>query len=584
MTLQQVQALYLAGEIDRFRALEILQREFGQGREMSERILLDMEKSGGFTPSPIVPTLDPSFAELLSTPAVSVSDTQQYGGSPLEPGFESAAALPYTSAPTVSPTGVFFPAGKSPVELQQEIDAGISTQVPTPVGPDITPTIPPRPITTPMTPTPIVTADETLGAVDMGAGFGAGMGAGFGAGMGAGFTDDPILGPQYSMVTGAPAAPTVPTGMGVGFDPMLGGPQYTVTTGAPPVPVPPVPPAGPIDPMLGEGFINLDNSVSEAKSAADAAAAAAAAAAAKAKADAGNKAKADAAAAAKAEAANQADILKAIEAEKKRQDDLAKAKKLEQEKLEGTDQTLKGAADKIGKDESTIVTEKKDVTAPPYSTMGDVTPAGYTTREAGLKPFEAFKEYRMAQFPGASISQRAMAEERGVPYAGYQSAMGRYLLNQAASGLGQDFQGAGDPGEGLAFRNYLTGGQYRPLADVRQTFGGLTDYVRSQRQYGDAPRGTTEDALTGMEQERPGGNFALFYGGIPTTEEQSAERKSKLLNSTMAALGVAPGGGATVYRNLSSAYDAMADASGQGTAVTGSRFADWVTKSFDFGA
>ena len=215
--------------------------------------------------------------------------------------------------------------------------------------------------------------------------------------------------------------------------------------------------------------------------------------------------------------------------------------------------------------------------------MGAVTPAGYTTREAGLKPFEAFKEYRMAQFPGASIAQRAMAEERGVPYAGYQTAMGRYLLGQAAGGLGQEWQGAGDPGEGLAFRNYLAGGQYRPLADVRQTFGGLTDYLRSQRQYGDAPRGTTEDALLGTE-ERPGGKFALFYGGIPTTEEQATQRKSKLLNSTMAALGVAPGGGATVYRNLSSAYDAMADASGQGTTATGSRFADWVTKSFDFGA
>lgn len=226
---------------------------------------------------------------------------------------------------------------------------------------------------------------------------------------------------------------------------------------------------------------------------------------------------------------------------------------------------------------------------PTQYTTGAVTPAGFTAREAGMTPSEAFRDWRWAQFPGATIAQRQQAEARGVPYAGYQAALGRYQLRQPIEGdpygWGQETTGGGTAAqEGLPFRSYLTGGDYRKLGDVRGSYGGLTDYLGAVRDWGASTAGTTltDEEREAAMQAMPGGSFFKYYGGLPSGEEEAKQRRDRVLNATMASLGVAPGSGGNVYRNLASAYDIMGEASGQGTGYTGASFADWVGKSYNW--
>ncbi len=172
--------------------------------------------------------------------------------------------------------------------------------------------------------------------------------------------------------------------------------------------------------------------------------------------------------------------------------------------------------------------------------------------EQNLNPYEAYQRYRMGQMPGASLGE--MARTGGQPYSfGFNPAYGRFLLGQTGA--------AYDPsvapmGEGGAFSSYLTGGQRRPLEDIRASYSGLSNYLGSLASGAD---------MTGISPR-----YASVFGLDPDRQD--------ILSATQAALGMGPGMGRRMQQNLGSIYDIMQTQFGPQGA---SKFANWASSAFN---
>jgi len=168
-------------------------------------------------------------------------------------------------------------------------------------------------------------------------------------------------------------------------------------------------------------------------------------------------------------------------------------------------------------------------------------------------PFSQFKQWRMEQYPGASLGSLA-AGERALT-SGYQPAWGRYLLGATQPGTYEGF-GMGTPGS--EFGDYLRGGERRNLQDVRTSYQGLGDYLTALGAGGGDMTGITSPYLS-------------VFGSDPTKQRED------ILSATQAAMGMRPGLGERQRRNLGSVYDIMESQYGP---QAGGKFAQWVGSSF----
>ena len=125
--------------------------------------------------------------------------------------------------------------------------------------------------------------------------------------------------------------------------------------------------------------------------------------------------------------------------------------------------------------------------------------------------------------------------------------------------------------EGMAFRNWLTGGQRRDIGDVRGTYAGLSDYLRGLAAAGGGGLGA-DIVQTGLDPR-----FASIFGGVD--KEGRSLLPEQIVQASTAALGFAPGMSGRISRNLGSIYNRMQSLYGPTQAA--SRFADWVGTAYD---
>lgn len=163
-----------------------------------------------------------------------------------------------------------------------------------------------------------------------------------------------------------------------------------------------------------------------------------------------------------------------------------------------------------------------------------------------LDPFAQYQQFRARQLGGAPISVLATSDYGS----GYSPVRGRYLLGAASGALPS---GVTSYAENPAFAEYLQGGQQRQLADVRQSYGGLQNYLAN---------------LAGNQLGNLDLGFNLTYGNTPD--------RSQILQSSLAALG-GRGLGSRGERNLGTLYDLFQTQYG---AQGASRFADMVGSAF----
>ena len=200
----------------------------------------------------------------------------------------------------------------------------------------------------------------------------------------------------------------------------------------------------------------------------------------------------------------------------------------------------------------------------PLGPLPTPSPYGISLAQSMASPEEAFQQYRLAQFGGQpSVAELARAQRTRALYSGYQPAMGRFLLSATRPGsdidLGAFAAGQDDEQlEGEAFARYLRAGQRAPMADIRSSYGGLADYL--------------SQIATGSTM--PGGAAGLRYGAVFGEDLGPKEIKGRILNTTMASLGMRPGMGQRAYGNLSNIYDTMQAQYGQ--EVGAANFARWV--------
>jgi hypothetical protein len=163
-----------------------------------------------------------------------------------------------------------------------------------------------------------------------------------------------------------------------------------------------------------------------------------------------------------------------------------------------------------------------------------------------LDPFAQYQQFRARQLAGAPISVLASSDYS----TGYSPVRGRYLLGAASGTLPS---GVTSYEENPAFAEYLQGGQQRQLADVRQSYAGLQDYLAN---------------LAGNQLGNLDLGYNLTYGNVPD--------RSQIIQSSLAALG-GRGLGSRGERNLGTLYDLFQTQYG---AQGASRFADMVGSAF----
>ena len=170
--------------------------------------------------------------------------------------------------------------------------------------------------------------------------------------------------------------------------------------------------------------------------------------------------------------------------------------------------------------------------------------------QASLSPRELWEQYRMQQFGDAPLGAQ-LAAQRNLGY-GYEPAMGRFMLGQAAGRI-TPTAGAFTPGE--QFGQYIRGGQQADIDEIRRNYQTLGSYLGSLG--GGAPAAGTA-------------RYAQVFGA-PGSEQ---DLRGNVLAATRAALGTNAftGGGA-----LGNIYDVMQRQYGAGGA---GRFADWVGTAF----
>ena len=169
--------------------------------------------------------------------------------------------------------------------------------------------------------------------------------------------------------------------------------------------------------------------------------------------------------------------------------------------------------------------------------------------ETSLNPFDAFKQYRMSQYPGASVGGMLSAQ-RNIG-AGFDPAMGRYLLGRAAGRIGTP-----DPfaTEGQRFGSYLGGGQRSSLDQIRENYRTLAGTLSG---YGGSDFGAVNPL------------YAATFGDVSDPQNL----RQNVLRATSAALG----GGDPRTNSLGNIYDIMQQQYGAGGA---GRFADWASTAF----
>ena len=169
--------------------------------------------------------------------------------------------------------------------------------------------------------------------------------------------------------------------------------------------------------------------------------------------------------------------------------------------------------------------------------------------ETSLSPFDAFKQYRMSQYPGASVGGMLSAQ-RNIG-AGFDPAMGRYLLGRAAGRIGTP-----DPfaTEGQRFGSYLGGGQRSSLDQIRENYRTLAGTLSG---YGGSDFGAVNPL------------YAATFGDVSDPQNL----RQNVLRATSAALG----GGDPRTNSLGNIYDIMQQQYGAGGA---GRFADWASTAF----
>jgi len=182
---------------------------------------------------------------------------------------------------------------------------------------------------------------------------------------------------------------------------------------------------------------------------------------------------------------------------------------------------------------------------------GGVTPsAGFgSLYETSLDPFDVFRQYRMSQYPGASVGGMLSAQ-RNIG-AGYDPAMGRYLLGRASGRIGTP-----DPfaTEGQRFGSYLGGGQRSPLDQIRENYRTLAGTLSG---YGGGDFGAVNPL------------YAATFGDV--SDPQGL--RQNVLRATSAALGA----GDPRTNALGNIYDIMQQQYGAGGA---GRFADWAATAW----
>ena len=174
-----------------------------------------------------------------------------------------------------------------------------------------------------------------------------------------------------------------------------------------------------------------------------------------------------------------------------------------------------------------------------------------TMYQASLSPREMWEQYRMQQFGDAPLGAQ-LAAQRNMDI-GYEPAMGRYMLGQAAGRIAPSAT-AFTPGE--RFGEYIRGGQRADLDELRRNYQMLGSALGAYGTGGTPAAGTA-------------GYLDVF--GDPS---DPSRLRGNVLQATRAALGTNAftGGGA-----LGNIYDVMQRQYGAGGA---GRFADWVGTAF----
>ena len=169
--------------------------------------------------------------------------------------------------------------------------------------------------------------------------------------------------------------------------------------------------------------------------------------------------------------------------------------------------------------------------------------------QQSLKPVDAFKQYQLSQFPGASLGSRLAAQD--ALGTGFTPAFGRFLLGSASGRIA--------PQEGVdassGFGGYLRDRQRADLSQVRQEFANLGGALR-----GYAPGGTLDQ------------RFPSYYETFGDPSDPTG-LKSAVLQASQAALGTRKRTGA-----LGNIYDVMEQQYGTGGS---SRFADFISGAFN---
>ena len=203
---------------------------------------------------------------------------------------------------------------------------------------------------------------------------------------------------------------------------------------------------------------------------------------------------------------------------------------------------------------TTPVVTSPAATAMPAATAvnmaGGQNPWG-TMMQASLSPREMWQQYRMQQFGDAPLGAQ-LAAQRNMDI-GYEPAMGRYMLGQAAGRIAPSAT-AFTPGE--RFGEYIRGGQRADLDELRRNYQMLGSALGAYGTGGTPAAGTA-------------GYLDVF--GDPS---DPSRLRGNVLQATRAALGTNAftGGGA-----LGNIYDVMQRQYGAGGA---GRFADWVGTAF----
>ena len=169
--------------------------------------------------------------------------------------------------------------------------------------------------------------------------------------------------------------------------------------------------------------------------------------------------------------------------------------------------------------------------------------------QQSLSPVDAFKQYQLSQFPGASLGSRLAAQD--ALGSGFTPAFGRFLLGSASGRIA--------PQEGVdassGFSGYLRDRQRADLSQVRQEFANLGGALR-----GYAPGGTLDQ------------RFPSYYETFGDPSDPTG-LKNAVLQASQAALGTRQRTGA-----LGNIYDVMQQQYGTGGS---SRFADFISGAFN---